>query len=139
MAIILHRAAGPLHRSMLAAGALAIVASVSLAVAPGARAADVERHKVGSCSNNSNWELSLEREHGQIEIDLDVDTPKSGRTWIVRLWHDGVRFAKVTRVTDRDGEFEVDRVRSNHAGPDRISFKAVNRRSGETCAGFLRI
>jgi hypothetical protein len=139
MTMNLRRATAALRRIVLATGALGIVATVSLAAAPAASAADIEREKFGDCSGSGRWELQLEREFGRIEIDLDVETSSSGDTWVVRLKHDGTRFEKVSRVTDGEGEFEVDRVRNNRPGEDRISFKAVNKGTGETCAGSLRI
>jgi hypothetical protein len=133
------RRPGVLRRLTMASGALGIVATVALAAAPVANAADVEREKHGSCSANSRWELNLEREHGVIEIDADVDTPRAGQTWVVRLKHNGTLFTKVTRVTDREGEFEVDRRRTNQPGEDRIKLRAVNRATGEVCVGVLSI
>ena len=76
-----------LGRLVVAGGALGVIAGAGFA-SPAA-AADVEREKHGSCTGSSRWELQLEREHGRIEIDLDVDTPRSGQTWVVKLKHDG--------------------------------------------------
>ena len=128
MSTIFHRAAGTLGRVALAAAAVLVVGGATLAAAPTTSAAEVEREKSGSCTATSRWELQLEREHGRIEVDLEVDSRRAGDTWIVRVKHDGVRFARVTRVTDRGGEFEFDRVRNNHRGIDSFWFKAVNQR-----------
>jgi hypothetical protein len=139
MSTTVSRAARALRRIVLTAGALTIVAGATLATAGPTSAVEVEREKHGVCTNNSRWELQLERENGRIEIDLEVDTPKAGKTWTVKLRHDGVLFTKVTRVTDAEGEFEVDRLRNDHPGEDKIFFKAVNQGSGEACKGSLRI
>jgi hypothetical protein len=133
------RRAGLLARLALAGGAMGIAATTGLVFPSSASAADVEREKAGTCSASSRWELNLEREFGVIEIDLDLDTPRAGQTWVIRLKHDGTLFEKVRRTSDREGEVEVDRRRNNRPGEDRISFKAVNKATGETCAGSLRI
>ena len=133
------RPAGRLARLGVAVGALGIAATAGLALPGSASAADVEREKHGSCSSSSRWDLNLEKEFGVIEIDVDVDTPKAGQAWIVRLKHNGVLFDKVSRVSDREGEIEVDRRRNNRPGEDRIKFRAVNQATGETCVGSLRI
>jgi hypothetical protein len=139
MSNIFRRAAGRLARVAVAAAAVLVVGGATLAAAPATTATEVERERSGSCTGTSRWELQLEREHGLIEVDLEVDSRRAGDTWIVRLKHDGVLFAKVSRVTDRDGEFEVDRVRNNHRGTDYFWFRAVNQRSGEVCTGRLSI
>ena len=34
--------------------------------------ADVEREKEGRCSASSHWDFSLEKEHGWIDVDVDI-------------------------------------------------------------------
>ena len=134
------RRGGLLARLAVTAGALGIAATAAGFAAPAsAFAADVEREKHGDCTNRSTWELQLEKEHGRIEIDLDVDTPRSGQRWVIKLKHNGVLFDKVRRTTDAEGEFEVDRHVNNKRGEDRIKFRAVNKVTGEVCVGKLSI
>jgi len=116
---------------------LAVAAATMMTALP--VSAEVEREKHGSCSGSSRWELSLEKEHGQIEVDLDIDTIRSGRAWRVRMSHDGTAFLTTRRVTDRHGEIDVDRHRNDRAGRDRISFRAVDLVNGEVCRGSLGI
>jgi hypothetical protein len=101
--------------------------------------ADVERERRGACDGTSRWELSLEKEHGRVEVDLELDTRRSGRAWRIRMAHDGAAFLTVRRVTDREGEIDLDRRRADRAGKDRISFRAVDTVNGEVCRGSVRI
>jgi hypothetical protein len=121
------------------------VGAITLAVAAAAAmtampvSADVEREGRGACTGTSRWELSLEKEHGRIDVDLELDTRRSGRAWRVKLFHDGQRFFSERRVTDREGEIDIDRTRRNHAGIDRIRFRAVDTVNGEVCRGSVSI
>jgi hypothetical protein len=118
--------------SLVAAGGLL------LATAPAALADD-EKEKDGDCSMKSDWELELEKDDGKIEIEFDVDTPRSGQTWRVRVLHNGDLSYKGKRVTDDDGEYEVDRKVRDRAGKDRIVVRGVNAKTGEVCRGALSI
>lgn len=120
-----------------AAIALAVTAAAAMTAMP--VSADVEREQRGTCDGTSRWELSLEKEFGRIEIDLELDTRRSGRAWRIRMAHDGAAFLTVRRVTDREGEIDLDRRRSDRAGKDRISFRAVDTVNGEVCRGSVRI
>jgi hypothetical protein len=124
-------------RRAAAAALLLGLAAVAGAAAPVA-AAEVEREKRGVCTGSARWELSLEKEYGRIEVSVEIDTFRSGRAWDVRAWHDGVRFVDVTRLTDREGEIDLDRVRRDTAGSDTISFRATSS-TGEVCSGRLVI
>lgn len=104
-----------------------------------ASAREVERHARGACTRTSGWELDLEKEHGRIEVKVEVDTRTVGRRWRVRIWHDGSRFTNVVRRTDRDREVEVERVRHDRRGRDTFRFRAVDLVNGEVCRGSLSI
>ncbi len=99
----------------------------------------VERQKHGFCTGSSDWELELEKEHGRIEVKVDVDTHRIGRQWQVKVYHDGSLFTSVLRRTARDGDIEVDRVRSDRRGTDAFRFRAVDQVNGEVCRGSLSI
>lgn len=118
---------------MLAAGAWAITPASAAPVA-----ADVERELGGRCSASSTYEFNVEKERKRIDVDVDVEAVRQGQKWKVRVWHNGKRIAKVTRVTDREGEFEVDRNVRNKKGKDRLTFKAVSS-TGEVCRATVRI
>ncbi len=102
-------------------------------------AADVEREKHGDCTRSSDWELELEKEHGRIEVKVDLDTNRSRRQWRVRIWHDGRLTSSVLRRSQRDGDVEVQRTRSDHRGRDVFRFRAVDQVNGEVCRGSLSI
>jgi len=104
-----------------------------------AAAREVERHARGACTGTSHWHLDLEKEHGRIEVEVEVDTRKAGRRWRVQTWHNGSRFTNVIRRTDRDGEVEVERVRHDRSGRDTFRFHAVDQVNGEVCRGSLSI
>lgn len=123
-----------------AATAAAAMAGMVLAV-PAAAApvrTDVEREKGGRCSATSYWDLSLEKERGRIEIDVDIDSRQAGEQWTVKVTHNGRTVFNRTRSTDDEGELDVDRTVRNKKGTDTISFTARSS-AGETCSGRLRI
>ena len=101
---------GAIRTRMRTVGTAGLIAITALAVAAPV-SADVEREQRGTCEGGSRWELSLEREHGHIDIDLEVDTVQVGRAWKVKLWHEGSRFLTVRRTTDREGEIDISRTR----------------------------
>lgn len=122
---------------ILATASLMALTSLSVAAMPAAAATEREKH--GRCTGTSDWELELEREHGRIEINLDVDTTRVNRQWRVRMKHDGKLFLNVLRRTDGDRDLELERHRTDTAGSDRIWFKAVDQVNGETCTGTLTV
>jgi hypothetical protein len=115
---------------------LMLVAAVG-AVAPGTVAAkDGDIIRTGACSGASDWKLKLSPENGRIEVEFEVDTPRAGDVWTVRLRHDGTLFFTGERTTNTaSGSFEVRRVRNNTAGSDDFVGRAVNQRTGEVCRG----
>lgn len=125
------------QRMLMGAGMLGVIA-VAAAAVPVA-AADVEREKRGSCTGSSRWELSLEKEFGRIEASLELDTTRSGRTWDVVIRQNGAAFVDGRRTTDREGEIDIERVRTDRSGTDTFRFRAVNRANGEVCRGTLSI
>jgi hypothetical protein len=121
----------------LAAGG-AIVLGSAVGVPAAASAVEVEREKSARCSDTSRWELNLEKERGRIEMDLEIDSRRAGERWSVTLRHNDKRIYKGVRVTDSDGEWDVDRVVTNKKGRDTLSFTATSSR-GEKCSGSLKI
>lgn len=124
----------------LAAGSLAVALMAGGLVVAGASpaAADVERDKSGRCTGSSSYQLDLEKERNRIEVDLEIDSRTRGERWAVKVRHNGKVFYDRARITDDDGEFDVDRRVPNRKGKDTISFTATSS-SGEKCTGSLRI
>lgn len=50
------------------------------------------------------WDLSLDKERGRIEADLDIDSDRSGQRWKITMKHNGKTIYSGTRTTDADGE-----------------------------------
>jgi hypothetical protein len=120
-------------------GVAGLMALTSLAVVAMPASASTEREKHGVCTGSSDWELELEKEHGRIEVKVDVDTRRVDRQWRVRIWHGAGLTTNVVRSTGRDGDIEVDRTRSDRSGRDTFRFRAVDRVNGEVCTGSLSI
>ncbi len=117
---------------LLAVSALALAAPVSVAAKDG----DVIR--TGACTNRSDWKLKLSPENGAIEVEFEVDTPRVGQTWSLRLKHNGNVFWTGNRTTQvPSGSFEVERLRANRAGTDSFVARAVNMTTGEVCRGTV--
>lgn len=130
---------GRMRRLGVAAVAVLMAFTSLGTIAAPVAAREVERDKHGRCTRTSDWELELEKERGRIKIELEVDTIRRGRQWRVQMWHNGSRFVNVLRRTDRHGEVEVKRWRSDRRGKDTFRFRAVDRVSGEVCRGTLSI
>ena len=127
-------------RTATAATAAAAIAGMVLAVPATAAPVrtDVEREKGGRCSATSAWDLSLEKERGRIDIDVDIESRQAGEQWTVKVMHNGRTAFDRTRTTDDEGELDVDRTVRNKRGTDTIAFTARSS-AGETCRGSLRI
>lgn len=118
------------------AGAMAL--TVGAALPASAKDGDVERR--GSCSGSTHWKLKLSPEDGGIEVEYEVDSNVNGQSWRVKLFKNGNRIFRGTRVTKApSGSFEVRRVTSNGAGTDNFRARAVNPNSGEVCKGSASI
>lgn len=114
--------------------AAAATISLVLALVPVAGAKDPEVLERGPCSGRSDWKLKLSPEDGRIEIELEVDQNVVGARWRVRLLRDGrLVLDRVLRTTAPSGSFEARRVVANPAGPDRVTARARNLRTGELC------
>jgi hypothetical protein len=131
-----------LKRGVLAGATLAVLGT-AVAATPGVAAPvsarEVEREKAGYCTGTSRWELGLEKEGGRIEVDLEIDTRRVDRKWRVRIVHNENLFVAATYRTDRDREIDIEKLRPNYAGTDKIRFKARDLVNGEICTGSLSI
>lgn len=133
------RSTGRLRRiGLLGSAALMAVTTLAVGAVPAA-AGEVEREKRGDCTRSSDWDFELEKEHGRIDVTVDLDTNRSGRRWRVRIWHNGTLTTNVLRRSQDDGDVEVERVRPDRRGRDTIRFRAVDQVNGEVCTGSLSI
>jgi hypothetical protein len=124
--------------------AIAAVAAVALTLPASAASADgVEREKRGTCDPSGRWELSLDKEHGKIDVDFEVTSKRAGQRWKVVLRHDGSKFyegTKVTRVDDDERpDLEVERTVNDRSGTDTFKARARNKATGAVCRAVLSI
>ncbi len=125
-----------LGKALATSTAVALIALAGLAGPAVVAAKDGDVIRTGSCSNRSDWKLKLSPENGRIEVEFEVDTPRSGQTWKWTVRKNGNVMARGSRTTNvRSGSFEVRRVTSNPAGTDFFVGRAVNQRTGEVCRG----
>ena len=119
--------------SLLLAGLIAVGI---LAAVPASAGGDREVIRRGSCSGSTDWKYKAKADDGRIEVEYEVDQNRSGDRWKVRLFHDGNRFFKGTRVTGgASGSFDIERKVNNHQGVDRFRARARNVRTDEVCRG----
>lgn len=127
-----------MKRMMGVALAGAIALSVVGALPASAKDGDVER--TGSCSGGTSWKLKLSPEDGGTEVEYEVDSNVNGQRWRVKIFKNGNRIFRGSRLTKGpSGSFEVRVVTSNGAGTDSFRAKAVNANNGETCKGKASI
>jgi hypothetical protein len=89
--------------------------------------------KTGHCSAASTWKLTLKRDAGRIESDVEVQTPTAGQAWHFAMFDNGVKFGAGTKTTAADGSWSATRFAPNQAGTDNILVRANNTVTGETC------
>lgn len=116
-----------------------VAATLGAAVlAAGAAANDHDVEREGTCTRGSSWELELEREGRNIEVEFEVRQNRRGVRWVVVLQQNGKRVGQRTGVTSgRRGKFKAKFVTRNQPGVDR--FVAVATRSGERCVARAQI
>lgn len=124
-------------RMMVAAasmvGLLVVIGALpaASAIAPEPNAATV-----GDCTGGTRARLTLSRDDGHIEAEIELHTTKVGQSWRVQFSTEGVRFASVVKRTvpeDGRGGLSVSRLATDHAGPDMVTVRARNLGSGERC------
>ncbi len=108
------------------------VTGAALVAATPAQAFDVEREKSKMCSSSTFATLSLEKEFNRIDVDADLENAAPGRTWNVRITHNGTTVLRTARVADYEGELEVMQQVADRPGKDRFTarFSGPN---GEQC------
>jgi hypothetical protein len=112
----------------------ALCATALASIASAAFAGDREDIEVTRrCTAASEIKLKLSEEDGRIEVEVEVDQDRNGIRWQVVLRQNGARvFSGTRRTRGPSGSFELRRVLSDTAGPDRIVARATSP-SGEVC------
>lgn len=122
-------------RRLLTAAIAGLVAASTASAREGDRVVLV----LGACSAGSASKLKAKLDDGRIETEAEVDQNLVGRRWRVRLVQNGrTVFVGVRRTTARSGSFELRRLLANHAGAERIAFRARDLAGGEICRASLR-
>ena len=128
-----------LSRAAAVAMAAAItVGSTGLAAADhgGGGGSDVRRE--GSCSGSAHWKLKVKPDDGRLDVELEVDSNRSGQVWSWRILHDGFTSYHGNRTTRApSGSFRVERRVVDMAGSDLIGLRAKNSTTGQMCRGHL--
>jgi len=114
-------------------GLVTVLALAVLASGPPALGKGREVRVAGLCTKASTSKLKLSEEDGRIEVEFEVDQNRNGVTWTVVLERGTRVLFRGTRTTrGPSGSFELRRLVSDLAGPDRIRARAT-RRGPETC------
>ena len=120
--------------------AVAVTTAMLVVAMPAAAGGGPEVLRTGNCSGSADWKLKLKLDDGRIETEFEVDQNVNGQRWRVVLRRDGARFFRGIRTTHApSGSFTVERRVANPAGPDRITARAVNLRSGQFCRAAATI
>jgi len=94
---------------------------------------DPEATDRGACAG-STYEFSAEPEDGALEVSFELQSAGPGETWQVVLLHDDQPLLEGQRLTDEDGEIDVDAI----ADEDATTFEATaTPESGEACTATL--
>lgn len=83
--------------------------------------------------------LSATKLGPQIEVTFRLRSSEAARSWRVRMWNGGVKFADRTRVTDAQGALRVVATTRNHLGRDAIVATARDQDTGLRCEIELTI
>jgi hypothetical protein len=95
------------------------------------------RHVVaGNCSAGSRARLTLSRDDGHVEAEMEIHTAQVGEHWRLQFSTEGTGFAtvvKMTRPEDGRGGLSVSRLATDHAGPDVVTVRARSLDTNEVC------
>jgi hypothetical protein len=134
-----------LLRRLLAGGVVftALLALLPMSAAQASHSSFLHRRiveRTGQCrSGSAHWDLKTKNlAGGRIYIEFEVDSVPRGARWQMFVSQNGRRIAAVDRRARTSKGVQVNRVRRNGSGRDRIRAAAVNPSSGNTCSGSLR-
>jgi len=125
-------------RARLALAVLACVVA-SMTSSP-ASATDFVSRSGGCDGGPSVWRLVAVRgDDGYLRLRFRIDTGVAGQEWQIFLSDNGARIASVTRISGEDGFVRLARKTLDRDGIDEVKAAGVNRPTGESCSGYLRI
>lgn len=125
--------------------AIALTAGTALLLIPvgvGAAKDDnrAEVRVIGDCSARTDWKLKAKERDGGLEVEFEVDSNRVGQTWAFVISRNGAQFAQGNRrTTAPSGSFSVERRTVGSEGPDTITARSQNVRTGEVCLATLSI
>jgi hypothetical protein len=119
--------------SKLAVVLASITLFVALAIAPSSAVQPKAKVSSGHCTNKSTWKLTLKLDAGRVEVDAELQTPKSGQRWKAVYRDNGAVFGRASKLTRADGSWSATRFASNASGADHIRVRAKNVATGEIC------
>jgi len=120
-------------RGKLLVASIAAMIVLTLTLAMPASAQTRAKVTNGTCANKSTWTLTLKRDSGRIEADIDVHTLKAGQVWNSVFRDNGTIFAHATKTSGADGSWSASRFATNRTGTDAFIVKATNATTGEVC------
>lgn len=122
---------------------IALVAGVFALTVVGAGPAAAKNTDVirqGSCSESSGWKLKVSPDNSRIEVEFEVDSNVNDQTWRVKVFQNGSRIFRGTRVTSGpSGSFTVRKRATDTSGRDRFRARASNPATSEICQGTAAI
>ena len=89
----------------------------------------------GSCGD-ATYELTAEEEQGDTQLTFELQSAAPGETWLVVIEQDGKEVLSSDRVTEDDGELEVE-VLVNEDDGRSFTVTATPEGDGEPCAASL--
>ena len=131
-------------RPLVLAVPLALALSVPLAAAPafaaGGGGGGGGVKATGKCTARSTGKLKAKVDNSNLQVEAEVDSGHVGQTWAWRLADNGTAVASgKAKTVAPSGSFSVARLTPNLAGKDRITLRATNAATGESCTGVVSL
>ncbi len=128
-------------RTLLTGGSAMLMAASLLAMP----ASTLARHgggvvRAGDCTASSTSKSKVHKEDAGIQVEFEVDQNVVGKTWNVRLLHNGDVVFMGQRTTQApSGSFELRKRTGDRAGTDTLKGRARNPQTGEVCIATVSI
>ena len=92
----------------------------------------------GLCSAHTTWKLQAKHDNAGLELEAEVDSGRVGQTWAWSLTDNSRRVAAGSAKTiGPSGSFAVSRFTADRSGTDRVSLRATNAATGQSCSGVV--